>query len=324
MAGNLTSRVQPPVTISLRYLQCGGLYENPVVPVDCPDPGVLRDGSRYVMTCTSGGAADAFPIRVSSDLVHWTLVGTIFPAASKPAWASGDFWAPEIHKVGGGYVAYFTARNRLDGRLSVGAAHATAATGPFHDLGQPLVHDGALGMIDPTEFTDADGTPYLAWKGDGNAMGQPTPLYGQQLALDGLSLVGARKTLLTNDPASWEGGVIEGPWVVSRGGQYFLFYSGNAYFNGSYAVGVANASAPLGPYHKAGAPILTTRGVWVGPGHCSVVEGPAGETVMVYHAWRAGHVNGPGDGRLTLVDEVQWGSGPTVPEAPSSRSRPLP
>jgi hypothetical protein len=46
---------------------------------------------------------------------------------------------------------------------------------------------------------------------------------------------------------------------------------------------------------------------------------------MVYHAWQAGHVNGPGDARLMLTDAVVWSGGwPSVPEAPSISSRPVP
>jgi GH43 family beta-xylosidase len=309
--------------LAFEYTGCGGLYANPVVSEDCPDPGVLRDGNRFVMACTSGNAPNAFPIRVSSDLATWTKVGFVFAAGHRPTWATGDFWAPEIHQVEGRFVAYFTARN-ADGRLSVGAASADGALGPFTDLGAPLVHDPSIGLIDPSEFEAPDGTRYLLWKEDGNAMGVPTPIRAQLLAPDGLSLVGRAVTLITNDQP-WEGPLVEGPWMLVHDGAYYLFYSGNAFYNATYAVGVARADAPLGPFTKAPAPILSTDGAWVGPGHCSVLDLPDGETVMIYHAWQAGHVNGPGDGRLPLVDRIVWQGGwPSVPDAPSSRSVPLP
>ena len=309
--------------MSFRYSGCGGLYQNPVLSAGCADPGVIYDGGQHIAAYTSGGAANAFPIKTSPDLVHWTSAGSIFPSAQKPSWASGDYWAPEIHRVGNQYVAYYTARH-VNGRLSIGAATAPSALAPFTDIGQPLVHDASMGMIDATQFQAPGGTRYLVWKADGNAVGQPTPIYGQALSANGISLVGARATLITNN-LGWEGGVVEAPWVVYRSGYFYLFYSGNAYYNGTYAVGVARATSPLGPYQKAAAPILTTNATWVGPGHCSVVDTPAGNTVMVYHAWQAGHVNGPGDQRLMLVDSVVWRGGwPTVPEAPSVSSRPTP
>jgi GH43 family beta-xylosidase len=306
-----------PCALSVRWNDCGGLYWNPVIAQDCPDPGVYFDGSRYVMSCTSGNAADAFPIRVSSDLVSWTAMGHILPAAQKPAWAVSDFWAPEIHQVGSHYVAYFSARGS-DGRLAIGAASATDPLGPYTALAQPLVHDANMGLIDASEFTDTDGTAYLLWKEDGNAQSQPTPIHAQPLAADGLSLTGSAATLITNDQ-SWEGAVVEGPWMISHGGMYYLFYSGNSYANATYALGVARASSPTGPFTKASAPIVTTGGDWVGPGHCSVVN-----DYVVYHAWESGHV-GASPGRLVLVDEVVWANGwPAVPGAPSSATRPLP
>ena len=85
--------------LAFRHSQCGGLYANPVVDSDCPDPGVTQDGDTYYMACTAG---PAYPIRTSKDLVNWNKVGTIFTNANKPSWASGTYWAPEIHKVGTG------------------------------------------------------------------------------------------------------------------------------------------------------------------------------------------------------------------------------
>jgi arabinan endo-1,5-alpha-L-arabinosidase len=309
--------------LSFEYTQCGGLYTNPVIPADCPDPGVLHDGSSYVLTCTSGDAPDAYPIYTSPDLVTWTPAGHVFPSGQRPSWARRDFWAPEIHHVGAQYVVYFSARG-ADGMLAIGAASAPAATGPFTDIGQPLVHDASVGLIDASEINASDGTSYVLWKEDGNAIGHPTPIHAQALAGDGLSLAGSAATLITNDQP-WEGAVTEAPFMVEHGDAYFLFYSGNAYYNGTYAVGVASSSSPLGPFTKANGPILVTDAAWVGPGHCSVVDTGAGDTYMVFHAWQAGCVNAAGCGRLVLTDAVTWGaSWPSVPLAPSSTTRPLP
>jgi arabinan endo-1,5-alpha-L-arabinosidase len=308
--------------LSFEYTQCGGLYTNPVIPTDCPDPGVLLDGDHYVLTCTSNDAADAFPIYTSPDLATWTLVGHVFPSGHWPAWAKQNFWAPEVHKVGSSYVVYFTARG-ADGMLAIGAASASSALGPFTDLGAPLIHDASMGLIDASEINAPTG-PYVLWKEDGNAIGKPTPIHAQPLAANGLSLVGSPSTLITNDQA-WEGPVTEAPFMIEQAGTFYLFYSGNSYANATYAVGVARASAPTGPFTKAGAPILVTGGPWVGPGHCSVVETPAGDTAIVYAAWQQGCVNAAGCGRLDLVDEIHWQNGwPSVPLAPSSNSRPLP
>lgn len=303
--------------VSFAYHECGGLYANPVVPFDCPDPGVVRDASQWIMACTSGNAANAYPIYTSPDLVTWKAAGHIFPSGKHPVWAVSDFWAPEIHKVGAQWVAYFSARGQ-DGMLAIGAASSPNSTGPFTDIGKPLIHDAQMGLIDVSEF---DG--YVLWKEDGNAVGKKTPIHAQAHAADGLSLTGSPATLITNDQ-QWEGNVVEGPWMVQHAGTYFLFYSGAAYNNASYAVGVAKSNSPLGPFTKAPGPILVTGGAWAGPGHCSVVDTPRGNTAMVYHAWKSSSIGGA-PGRLVLVDTIDWsGAWPNLPVSPSRTSRPPP
>jgi arabinan endo-1,5-alpha-L-arabinosidase len=312
--------------LSFEYTQCGGLYDNPVIPTDCPDPGVLYSGGQYILSCTSGDAANAFPIYTSPDLVAWTQQGYVFPSGHWPLWATADFWAPEIHAVGTHFVVYFSAMSSTTGEHSIGAATATSPLGPFTDIGQPLIVDASVGLIDASEINAANGTSYVLWKTDGNSIGEPTPIHAQPLSADGTALAtgSSPTTLITNDQP-WEGAVTEAPWMVENGGTYYLFYSGNSYANASYAVGVASGPSPLGPFTKAAAPIVSTGGAWVGPGHCSVLDTPAGDTYMVYHAWPSDCVNGPGCGRLVLTDAVFWSGGwPAVPFAPSSATRPLP
>jgi len=238
------------------------------------------------------------------------------------AWSVGDYWAPEVHRIGASYVAYDSARH-ASGHLAPGAAVASSALGPYVDVRAPLVHEATVDQIDAHVFEDESGSHYLVWKDDGNAFGKSPPILAQALAADGLARLGAKVELLAND-LPWEGALVEGPWVVRRGGFYGLFYSVNAFYDERYAVGVARSKSPLRPYVKLGAPILTTRGAWAGPGHGSVVQGPRGDDVFVHRAWRSDYVNET-PGRLALVDRIQWTGGRrTLFGAPSSASRPLP
>ncbi len=284
-------------------------YTNPVVPFDCPDPGVVgvpaNGGTDYDLVCTGG----KFPIRTSRGLVFWKDTGDALLPAGKPAWAANGFrnWAPEIHAVGTGFVAYFTSVDGSD-VLSIGAAHATNARGPYTDIGQALVQDPA-GVIDATFFEDDDGSRWLFYKIDGNAHGLPTPIFARRLAPDGVSFAAGSKAkqVLVNDPQSWEGGVVEAPWVVKRGGVYYLFYSGNVY-DYRYRTGVARALKVDDSYVKHGAPILTNNARWVGPGHGSVVIAN-GKDFWVYHAWDNAGNGTNGAGRFILVDRIDWVNG---------------
>jgi hypothetical protein len=295
-------------------------YSNPVVGHDCPDPGVLAlDGPRYVMVCTGG----RFPLHISRNLVFWDDTTAAILPDGKPPWAAngGRNWAPEIHRVGAGYVAYFTSVNAQN-VLSVGAASATDVMGPYQPTGGPLVED-PFGVIDPTFFEDDDGSRWLIYKIDGNSQGRPTPIRARQLSADGLSFApgSTAHDLLVNDSSTWEGGVIEGPWLIKRNGTYYLFYSGNVY-DYRYRTGVARASSLLGPYAKHGAPILANNDRFVGPGHGSVV--PVGSAdYFVYHAWlNAGDGTQQGAaGRQVFVDRIVWSNGwPAISDGTPSRT----
>ncbi len=302
-----------------------GRYQNPLSDEDCPDPAVLRAGGAYYLFSTSGNAPDAFPIRRSGDLVSWEKLGHVFPSGSWPCWAQGDFWAPEAHRVGRRLVVYFTARDG-DGRLCLGAAHAAGPRGPWIDLGRPLLRDPRVGMIDAHQFQDRDGTRYLYWKADGNDLRprERTPIYVQRLSADGLALEGTAREVLVND-REWEGDLVEGPWVVRRGVYYYLFYSGNAFWNESYAVGVARSRSPLGPFVKQDETVLRRDEHWLGPGHGCVVRGPAGGQHFVYHAWQRGRVGGRNP-RMLLMDRIDWVDGwPRIHDgSPSNTPQPRP
>ena len=293
-------------------------YTNPVIPFDCPDPGVIDVASSYYAVCTGG----TFPIRASKGLVFWEDTGAAILPDGKPPWAANGFrnWAPEIHQVGDAFVAYFTTVNGAD-VLSIAAAQAPSVVGPFTVTAGPLV-EHPQGVIDATFFEDEDGSRWLLYKIDGNSVGQPTPILGRQLADDGLSFApGAEVQLLVNDGSSWEGGVIEAPWVVKRDGTYFVFYSGNVYDH-RYRTGVARSASLLGPYEKHGAPILGNNERWVGPGHGSVVHVGA-KDYFVYHAWtNAGDGTELGSaGRQVLVDRIDWADGwPVIHDGTPSRT----
>ena len=139
------------------------------------DPAVLKTDEAYVLVATSNDAPDAFPLLRSPDLERWEPAGFVFPEGKTPAWTSagtrvGDFWAPEMAKVGDEYWLTYTARDH-DRVLSIGLAKAPHPLGPWTDIGRPLL-TGA--MIDAHLFVDDDG-PVLFWKKDSNSL-WPRPL----------------------------------------------------------------------------------------------------------------------------------------------------
>jgi hypothetical protein len=114
-----------------------------------------------------------------------------------------------------------------------------------------------------------------------------TPIFAQQLAPDGSSLIGERVPVLENDQA-WEGHLIEGPWVTFQRGRYWMIYAGNDFTNPAYGIGVAVADHLLGPYVKQAKPLLRSTAEWLAPGHASVAPGLDGQPQLFFHAFHPG------------------------------------
>jgi arabinan endo-1,5-alpha-L-arabinosidase len=135
------------------------------------DPAVIRTEEGYYLAATSNDALDAFPLLHSDDLEHWRHVGFAFADGEAPQWAShgvrmGDFWAPEIARVGDEYWLAYTARDKSH-VLGFGLAKSKSPPGPWVDLGRPLLTGG---VIDGHIFVDDDGDIYLLWKEDRNGI----------------------------------------------------------------------------------------------------------------------------------------------------------
>jgi hypothetical protein len=141
------------------------------------DPAVLKvegrgGGAWYYLVATSNDAPDSFPVIRSRDLLGWEFVGFVFPRGRKPGWAAdgefvSDYWAPEIHEVGGEFRIYFVARDRRTRELCIGVAKSASPEGPFEAAPRPVIKGD---VIDPHVFVEDDGTALLFWKKDNNAV----------------------------------------------------------------------------------------------------------------------------------------------------------
>ena len=251
----------------------------------------------------------------SRDLVHWERLDDALPR--KPAWASGkqQFWAPHViyDDSRRQFFMYYSAEPDSSDGKCIGVAAATSATGPFTDSGSPLVCGEGIESIDPMAFDDpVSGRRLLYWGSGGR------PIRVRELAADRIHFADApaRPVLLADEKEDYSS-LVEGAWVIYRGGAYYLFYSGDHCCRRAprYAVMVARAASPFGPFEKFGRPILERSEAWVAPGHCSVLSDDAGSDWLIYHAMEKRYF-GP-DGariqdfvpRLMLMDRIVYQDG---------------
>ena len=300
-------------------------YANPVLDADFPDPAVLRapDGSYYAYATQTKHGETWVNIQLarSSDLTHWRQIGDALPI--KPSWASKtqDFWAPHVVRNGARYIMYFSAKpDTSDERhgLCLGVATATSPRGPFRDIGRPLQCGPGFVNIDPMEFHDPATGKHLLYWGSGF-----DPIKVQELAPDLLSFApGSAPTELVwpNKVKDAFPVLVEGSWVIRRGGYYYLFYSGDNCCgpDAEYGVMVARSRSPTGPFETLEQAkgvrhslMLSRNGRWLAPGHNCIVTDKAGAAWIIYHAI---DVNRPrqrqedeiNSRRILLIDKIEW------------------
>jgi arabinan endo-1,5-alpha-L-arabinosidase len=321
----------PALLIALALSGCATLppatrYTNPVIERDFPDPAIVRGGNGDFFVYATQGGEPTRNIQVarSRDLVSWTDAGDALPV--KPAWASRtqDFWAPDVYRRGDTYYLYFSAKPDAaltdDTRgLCLAAATASRPEGPFSDKGSPLLCGPGFVNIDPFAFDDpATGKTYLYW---GSGFG---PIKVQELGADRLSFAPGSKpvdlvdVIRTEDAREYRR-LVEGAWVILRGGDYYLFFSGDNCCGpkAHYATMVARSRSATGPFEVRERPlylVVEANERWNAVGHNSVVTDDAGTDWILYHGVdrqqpRARPTDDVNTRRVMLLDRLVWKEG---------------
>lgn len=323
-------------------------YTNPVLDENFPDPTVIRapDGAYYAYATQGerGGVNVNMQVARSRDLASWELLPDALPV--KPTWASQtqDFWAPHVSEHGGTYYLYYSAKpdaalTDTTRGLCLAAATASRPEGPFTDIGRPLQCGASFVNIDPMDFDDPQtGKRLLYW---GSGFG---PIKVQELAPDRVSFASGSQPIdlipavPTADSTDYQR-LVEGAWVTYRAPYYYLFYSGDNCCGprAHYAVMVARSRSATGPFETLAqatgarnSVILERAGIWVAPGHNSVIRDAHGDDWMVYHAVDSRRPRGKetddiNTRRVMLMDRLVYRDGwPRVEGGPSTGPRPAP
>ena len=306
-----------------------GFYVNPILDEDFPDPAVILapDGSYYAyatQTLRDGHWINIHLAR-SKDLIHWEHLGDALP--EKPSWAqtTQDFWAPSVIFDGSTYFMYYSATPDACHHRERGHALAVATskspTGPFVDMGTPLLLGVGFEYIDPMAYDDPVTGKHLLYWGSGFQ-----PIKVQELASDRTSFAPDSSPTDLIWPNGRKGAfprLVEASWMIRHDEFYYLFYSGDNCCgpDAHYGVMIARSNSATGPFETLeqakGVPhslMLFKSERWLAPGHNCIVTDKAGQVWMIYHAI---DVNRPrqrqedeiNSRRVLLIDKIEWKDG---------------
>ncbi len=304
-------------------------FTNPVFDQDFPDPTIIRASNGWFYAYATQSIVDGRVLNIqvarSRDLVRWQRVGDALP--EKPVWANRTqkFWAPHVSQFGDTFYMYYSADpNTLTG-LCLAVATSKNPEGPYRDAGRPLKCGESFINIDPMAFDDPQTGKKLLYWGSGFQ-----PIRVQELDDDRISFkpgteaVELLATIKDERPDNYQR-LIEGAWVIYRGGFYYLFYSGDNCCgdNAHYAVMVARARSATGPFEtlaqatgRRNSALLERNDVWIAPGHNSIVRDAAGQDWIFYHAinvnrrFLEGEIKGDRrDRRVMLSERVTYRRG---------------
>lgn len=305
--------------------ELGQLPNNPVLPGFHADPEIVysHQTKKYYIYSTTDGQPGwggwYFTAYSSDDLKHWTYEGVILDLKSEQVpWANGNAWAPCIEEklVKGKYKYYFYySGNPKNGQgKQIGVAVADSPTGPFVDLGHPIITESPVGggqQIDVDVFTDpVSGKTYLYW---GNGY-----MAGAELNKDMVSI--KKKALTVMTP---EGGTLqdyayrEAPYVFYRNGLYYFMWSVDDTGSPNYHVAYGTSKSPLGPIEVAAQPVVLKQNPEqqiYGTAHNSVLQIPGtDEWMIVYHRINKWYLkDAPGVHREVCIDRLQFNDDGTI------------
>ncbi len=270
-----------------------GKFLNPIIPGDHPDP-ILKDGEDYYLTYSSFFSYPALIIWHSTDLVNWAPIG---PALFKPL---GTIWAVDLCKHNGRYFIYIPAAP--EGKpWSIYAIWADNINGPWSEPVDLKIE----GCIDPGHIVGEDGKRYLFVNGI-----RRIRLTDDGLATDGV-VEPAYSPWIYPDDWITENFAPEGPKLLRHGDYFYLVTAvgGTAGPVTGHMVIAARSKSINGPWeHCPHNPLVRTQSAsepWWSRGHATLVEGPAGDWWMIYHAYENGFRT---LGRQTLLEPMEWTS----------------
>lgn len=214
----------------------------------------------------------------TKDMVNWTDHGQVF-SLDDISWADDRAWAPQAIERNGKFYLYCPV-HKTNGGMAIAVGVSDSPTGPFKDLGYPLVDEGDWNDIDPTVFIDDDGQAYLYF---GNPELRYVLLNEDMISYD--KTVGVVKIPMTEESFAKGSHMTgtsyaEGPWFYKRNGLYYMVYAAFGEGKRDEHLAYSTATSPTGPWVYGG--VLMTEEGGTFTNHPGIVDFK-GHSYLFYH-----------------------------------------
>ncbi|MBN1695891.1 MAG: family 43 glycosylhydrolase [Spirochaetales bacterium] len=259
------------------------------------DPVIIKQGERWYIFHTATGIG----MKISDDGLYWRNAGRVFSV--NPSWhkemvpdTDGNIWAPDIFYFGGTYYLYYSVSSFGSNHSLIGlASNTTLDSG---DSSYRWVDEGVVvqskaeydyNCIDPNIALDENGEPWMSFGSFWSGI--------KLLKLDPGTMkpvIGGRLNSIAYNET------IEAPFIVRRGGYFYLFISHGYCCRGidsTYNIRVGRSQSITGTYtDRNGTSLMNGGGTlidggdsrWIGPGHNAVyLSGDS--AILVNHAYDA-------------------------------------
>lgn len=314
-AGYFTSDSLISLRQAIDEISESGVFNNPVLSVDAPDPCIVNGHNGYFYMLGTGQLASRTMYR-STNLIDWEEADVPFTAQGiADCYAdlnvsSVGFWAPEIVKIGNKYNLYCS--KGANPMLVFQSDHPYFG---YEYKGQIITTQNGLSNdnIDACVRYDIDGTLWMFW-------GSTYGMYRQKLSADGLTLdtedtkehIAGKLVSQDNTRAT----VFEGAYLYRRKGYWYLFVSAGLYSNYTYCLKVGRSATLNGTFvDQEGNNMVDGYATTIlssvsgdalyGPGHNGqIITDRNNRTYMLYHSHYTGAESS--SQRYICLQELFW------------------
>lgn len=277
------------------------------IPGNIRDPMIFTWDGKYYLVATSpdfwGGPTPGVRLWSSADLVDWKFEKVILPSESIPdnCNCKSLFWAPEIFCHGGKFYLTVNGKNpAINEDVHSYLAVSDCITGPYTIFRDPI--SDLENSNDANLFADDDGKVYLSCNitsdrisaimitefdlEKGHTVGEPVP------------------AVRPGAEGEWDHHrIIEGAFLLKRGGLYYLWYSG---LGRGYEMGLAVSDSLKHEFTKnLPEPAMSGLGTDLPyAGHNCAFRLMDGRDAIAFHA------SGPNDQERLCIELVSYPASP--------------